>query len=63
MPEEYLPDALRGQRFYEPSENGEEARIAERLSRWREEQEKRRSEDEQRQAATDQAARKLQGPD
>jgi putative ATPase len=31
-PEEYLPDELRGQRFYEPSESGEEARIRERLA-------------------------------
>ncbi|MFL5422675.1 MAG: replication-associated recombination protein A, partial [Myxococcales bacterium] len=30
-PEQYLPDELRGLRFYEPSENGEEARIKERL--------------------------------
>ncbi|MFL5426452.1 MAG: replication-associated recombination protein A [Myxococcales bacterium] len=30
-PEQYLPDELRGVRFYEPSENGEEARIKERL--------------------------------
>jgi len=31
VPEEYLPDELRGSRFYEPSESGEEARIKERL--------------------------------
>jgi putative ATPase len=31
VPEEYLPDELRGLRFYQPSENGEEARIKERL--------------------------------
>ncbi|MFL5430261.1 MAG: replication-associated recombination protein A [Myxococcales bacterium] len=31
VPEQYLPDELRGLRFYEPSENGEEARIKERL--------------------------------
>ena len=29
--EEYLPDALRGQRFYQPSDNGEEAVIKQRL--------------------------------
>jgi putative ATPase len=29
--EEYLPDALRGQRFYQPSESGEEAAIKERM--------------------------------
>ena len=37
MPEEYLPDELRGQRFYEPSGSGEEAQIRERLAKWREE--------------------------
>jgi putative ATPase len=63
VPEEYLPDALRGQRFYEPGENGEEVQIAERLAKWREEQEKRRAEEEQQEAAADQAARKLQGHD
>ncbi|MFL5417512.1 MAG: hypothetical protein ACJ78Y_16030, partial [Myxococcales bacterium] len=30
-PEQYLPDELLGLRFYQPSENGEEARIKERL--------------------------------
>jgi putative ATPase len=34
-PEEYLPDELRGQTFYEPSDSGEEARIRERLAVWR----------------------------
>ncbi|MFW5966069.1 MAG: replication-associated recombination protein A [Persicimonas sp.] len=34
--EDYLPEALRGDRYYEPSENGFEAEIAERLRRWRE---------------------------
>jgi putative ATPase len=34
--ETYLPDALVGQRYYEPSENGEEAAIAERLRKLRE---------------------------
>jgi len=33
--EEYLPDELRGQRFYEPSGNGEEKAIKERLAIWR----------------------------
>jgi putative ATPase len=32
-PQHYLPDALRGQRFYEPGDSGEEAAIAERLRR------------------------------
>jgi putative ATPase len=31
VPERYLPDALAGQRFYEPSDNGEERRLRERL--------------------------------
>jgi putative ATPase len=35
VPEEYLPDELRGSRFYEPSENGEEAEIRRRLEEWR----------------------------
>jgi putative ATPase len=34
-PEEYLPDELRGQRFYQPGDTGEEARIRERLAAWR----------------------------
>jgi len=34
--EEYLPDQLRGRRYYEPSENGQEAEIRERLEKWRE---------------------------
>jgi putative ATPase len=33
--EEYLPDELRGRRFYEPSREGDEGAIAERLARWR----------------------------
>ena len=35
VPQEYLPDRLRGRRFYEPSEFGFEKRIAERLAWWR----------------------------
>jgi putative ATPase len=35
--QEHLPDALAGRRYYEPSENGDEAVIRERLRRWREE--------------------------
>jgi putative ATPase len=34
-PEQYLPDELRGQTFYEPSDSGEEARIRERIAAWR----------------------------
>jgi len=33
--QEYLPDALSGTRFYEPSEFGHEKRITERLAWWR----------------------------
>lgn len=33
--EEYLPDRLRGRRYYEPSSSGLEREIAERLARWR----------------------------
>jgi putative ATPase len=32
---DYLPDALRGRRFYQPSESGWEKTIAERLAAWR----------------------------
>ena len=35
VPEEYLPDKLRGERYYEPTGNGHEAEIKERLERWR----------------------------
>jgi putative ATPase len=35
VPEEYLPDELRGLRFYEPGEQGEEARIKEWLDKQR----------------------------
>jgi len=31
----YLPDALRGTRFYEPGREGYEAQVADRLARWR----------------------------
>ncbi|MCO4760052.1 MAG: replication-associated recombination protein A [Myxococcales bacterium] len=34
--ESYLPDALEGAQFYKPTQNGYEARIAERLRTWRE---------------------------
>jgi putative ATPase len=33
--QEYLPESLRGMRFYEPSDFGHEKRIAERLEWWR----------------------------
>ena len=59
VPKEYLPDELRGQRYYEPSRNGEEAGIADRLERWRTEQEKRRGEEAAQAEAETAAARKL----
>jgi len=34
--EEYLPEALRGRRYYAPSDSGEERAIAGRLAQWRE---------------------------
>jgi putative ATPase len=41
-PQDYLPEKLRGLRFYEPADSGYEKEIKERLSRWREELEKRK---------------------
>jgi len=35
VPQQYLPDALRGSTFYEPSDQGYEAMVAERVERWR----------------------------
>jgi putative ATPase len=35
-PQEYLPEGLRGSRYYEPSDFGHEKRIRERLEWWRE---------------------------
>ncbi|OGR10841.1 MAG: AAA family ATPase [Deltaproteobacteria bacterium RIFOXYB12_FULL_58_9] len=35
VPETYLPDALTGRVYYQPSDQGEETVIAERLVRWR----------------------------
>jgi putative ATPase len=40
-PQQYLPDRLHGRRYYEPSENGTEKEIGERLARWRESLRKR----------------------
>jgi putative ATPase len=31
----YLPDELRGEKFYQPSEHGAEKAIKERLSKWK----------------------------
>jgi putative ATPase len=59
VPEEYLPDALRGERYYEPSGSGEEAEIRERLDRWRRETEERRRAEEAESAAVSAAARAL----
>lgn len=46
VPEDYMPESLRGHRYYEPSDNGEEADIKKRLERWR----------EQRSSSADQAS-------
>ncbi len=35
--QQYLPDALRGKRFYTPSDQGREREMAERLQKWRRE--------------------------
>jgi putative ATPase len=43
--QQYLPDALAGHRYYEPTEHGVEARMAERLRAMREEIEGRRAAD------------------
>src|SRR5881392_3237171 len=59
VPEEYLPDELRGQRFYQPSENGEEAQIGERLQHWRAAAEARRRAEELESAAVSTAAKTL----
>ncbi len=35
VPQNYLPEAIKGMRFYEPSDQGYEPEVAERLARWR----------------------------
>lgn len=35
VPQEYLPERLRGKRFYEPTERGFEREIGERMKKWR----------------------------
>ena len=35
-PQEYLPESMNGVQFYEPSDQGYEAKIAARLANWRE---------------------------
>ncbi len=37
-PQNYLPEAIKGMRFYRPSDQGYEAQVAERLERWRQAQ-------------------------
>src|SRR5712671_1028193 len=59
VPEEYLPDALRGQRFYQPGGTGEESAIRDRLERWRAETEERRRGEEEAATAVSAAARTL----
>ncbi len=39
-PQQYLPDSVRGQIFYKPSDQGYEAGVSDRLQRWREAQTK-----------------------
>ena len=36
VPEEYLPNSLKGRRYYEPTDRGRELKIKERLKKWRE---------------------------
>ena len=43
--QQYLPDALKGRRFYEPGTEGYEREVAERLKRWREGRERGDGED------------------
>jgi putative ATPase len=47
--QDYLPDAIRGQAFYRPTDRGEERALGERLSRW----EKMKAEMREKPAATD----------
>jgi len=35
IPQNYLPEAIKGMRFYEPSDQGYETQVADRLARWR----------------------------
>jgi putative ATPase len=62
VPEEYLPDELRGSTFYQPSGSGEEAEIAERLRKWREEMATKRAEEDAEQSASERAAKALRTP-
>jgi putative ATPase len=40
IPQQYLPDRVLGTIFYEPSDQGYEARVAERVKLWRDAQAK-----------------------
>ncbi|MBA4397651.1 MAG: AAA family ATPase, partial [Syntrophus sp. (in: bacteria)] len=42
VPQEYLPDALKGQSYYHPTERGYEKIIRERMDQWRKLRDKRR---------------------
>ena len=44
MNDRYLPEELAGRVYYEPKKSGEEARIRDRLQRWREDRERREKE-------------------
>ncbi|HET7377801.1 MAG TPA: AAA family ATPase [Anaerolineae bacterium] len=35
VPQNYLPEAIKGMRFYDPSDQGHEAQVNDRLERWR----------------------------
>jgi putative ATPase len=37
-PQQYLPDSVAGTRFYQPSDQGYEEQVRQRLQRWREAQ-------------------------
>ena len=41
VPQEYLPPALKGRRYFEPTNQGAEGEIAERVRRWRQEQDRK----------------------
>jgi putative ATPase len=43
VPQEYLPDALKGQSYYNPTERGYEKIIRERIDQWRKLRDKRKS--------------------
>src|SRR3982750_3800440 len=59
VPEEYLPDVLRGEQFYQPGDSGEEAQIRDRLAHWRADIEERRKAEAAESAAVSAAVRSL----